>query len=211
MDIRWLGRSTIEVRSADSMVLFDPFPKAPRPQVPAEGATVVTASHDDPARVEVDSWRRNAQVLEGPGEYEISGLALRAIATPRTDPEEARAVNTVYVLEVERVSLCHLGYLGERLSAQALQTIGAVDVLFPPANGDGVIGPEEVAAVIRQLDPKIVVPIYYGKNGSGANSPLIKRLVSEIGVAAGDPIPRLNVTRSNLPAEMRVVVLRPPA
>ena len=210
MEIRWLGRSTFEIRSGASTVVFDPFPRAPRPQVLGEGVIVVTASHPDPSRVDVEPWRKIARVLEGPGEYEVAGLAIRGVPAPRSDPDEARAVNTVYVLEVERIAVCHLGVLQERLSSQALQMIGPVDIVFTPANGDGVLGPEEAAAVIRQIDPKIVIPMYYGSNGSGADSPLMKRLVSEIGLAAADPIPRLAIARGNLPAEMRVVVLRPP-
>ncbi len=210
MEIRWLGRSTIEIRSGASMVVFDPFPRAPLPKVLGEGARVVTASHRDPARVDVAPWRKDAQILEGPGEYEIAGLAIRGIPTLRSDPDEPRAINTVFVLEVERIAACHLGLLSARLTSQALQMVGSVDILFSPANGDGVLGVEEAAAAIRQIDPKIVVPIYYAENGSGPDSPMIKKLVSEIGVPVGDPVPRLTISRSNLPTEMRVVVLRPP-
>ncbi len=211
MDIRWLGRSTFQIQSGASTIVFDPFPRAPRPQVRAEGTTVVTSSHDDPDRIDVGPWRSFAHVLEGPGEYEIGGLAFRGIPVPREDPEHARAVNTVFVLEAERMTVCHLGPLKEQLSAQARQMVGPVDILIVPANGEGVITSEDAAAAIRQIDPKIVIPMYYGKNGRGADSPLVKRLVSEIGVAAPEPQPRLSVGRGSLPAEFRVVVLRPPA
>jgi L-ascorbate metabolism protein UlaG (beta-lactamase superfamily) len=208
MDIRWQGRSTFEVTSGAQKILFDPFPGAPKSKIAGEGPTVVTSSHEDAAHIEVSPWRKTAEVLEGPGEYEISGLALRGVPTPRNDDANPRATNTVYVLECENLSVCHLGQLRDTLSSQAQQALGKVDILIIPAGGAGTIGPEEAASTIRTLDPRVAIPVYSGDQKGEAAQQALARLVAEIGVAATDPQPRLTVSRSNLPAELRVVILR---
>ena len=208
MDIRWQGRSTFEVTSGAQKILFDPFPGAPKSKVAGEGPTVVTSSHEDAARIEVSPWRKTAKILEGPGEYEISGLALRGIPTPRNDGANPRATNTVYVLECENLSICHLGQLSSTLSSQAQQALGKVDILIIPAGGAGTIGPEEASSTIRSLDPRIVIPVYNGDQKGEAAQQALARLIAEIGVAAPEPLPRLTVSRSNLPAEPRMVILR---
>ncbi|MCH8222225.1 MAG: MBL fold metallo-hydrolase [Chloroflexi bacterium] len=208
MDIRWQGRSTFEVTSGAQKILFDPFPGAPKSKVAGEGPIVVTSSHQDAAHIETSPWRKTAKILEGPGEYEISGLALRGIPTPRSDEASARATNTVYVLECENLSVCHLGQLRDTLSSQAQQALGNVDILIIPAGGADTIGPEEAASTIRALDPRVAIPVYNGDQKGAAAEQALARLVAEIGVTASDPQPRLTVSRSNLPAELRVVILR---
>ncbi len=208
MDIRWQGRSTFEITSGAQKVLFDPFPGAPKSKVAGELPTVVTSSHDGAGDIELSPWRKSSKVLEGPGEYEIGGLALRGVPTPRNDDANPRATNTVFTLECENLSVCHLGQLRDTLSSQAQQALGKVDILILPAGGPGTIGPEEAASTIRALDPKVAIPVYNGDQKGQAAQQALARLVAEIGVAAADPVPRLTISRSNLPAELRVVILR---
>lgn len=209
MDIRWQGRSTFEVTSGAQKILFDPFPGAPKSKVAGEEPTVVTSSHENASDVEVSPWRKTAKILDGAGEYEIGGLAFRGVPTPRNDDANPRATNTVYVLECENLSVCHLGQLRDTLSSQAQQALGKVDILLIPSGGAGTIGPEEVASTVRALDPRIAIPVYNGDQKGQAAQQALARLVAEIGVTASDPQPRLTITRSNLPAELRVVILRP--
>ncbi len=208
MDIRWQGQTTFEIATGDSRVIFDPYPKSPGPTPGWEGSLVITSSRPDPARIDPNGIDKAAFVLDGPGEYEIGGLALRGIPTPRSQEGMERAINTVFLLEAEGLTICHLGQLRDPMAAQARQALGAIDILILPAGGEGTIGPEEAASTVRQLDPKIVLPVYGGDQFGPQAEESLKRLLAEIAVDAGDPIPRLSITRSNLPPELRVVLLR---
>lgn len=210
MEIRWLGKSTFHVQSGASRVFFDPFPNAPKPPMRSEGTTIITSSHEDQSRIKLGPWRSFAdRVLEGPGEYEIDGLAFRGIPAPREDPEQDRAVGTIFVMEAERMTVCHLGPLKQQLSAQARQMVGPVDILFVPSSGKGILTSEEAAAAIRQIDPKIVIPMNYLEDDKTDELTSFQSLISEIGVGNTDPQPRLSIGRGSLPSELRVVVLRP--
>jgi L-ascorbate metabolism protein UlaG (beta-lactamase superfamily) len=209
MDIRWQGQTTFEIATGDSRVIFDPYPKSPKPTPGWEGSLVVTASHSDPDRIDPGKVDKAAFIVDGPGEFEIGGLALKGIPTPISQEGVDRAINTVFVLETEGITICHVGQLRDPMAAQSRQALGAIDILILPAGGEGTIGPEEAASTIRQLDPKIVLPVYGGDQSGAQADEALKRLLAEIAVDAGDPIPRLTITRSNLPPEMRVVLLRP--
>lgn len=209
MDIRWLGYCTFEIRSGASVVIFDPYPGCPAPRLSPESALVVAISHDDRSHVDGDGWESHGQVLAGPGEYEIRGLAFKGVPTQRSLTGGGRAINTVYALETERITVCHLGFLTSPLSAQARQQLAHIDVLFAPAPDGGTLDAEGTASAIRQLEPKLVVPMYYGGAGEGDGASRVDRLISEIGIAAGETQPRLSVSRSNLPSETRVARLRP--
>jgi len=203
MQIRWLGRSTFELRSAVGMVVFDPFPGAIGPGYAFDSTTVVAVSNPGLDRSGLAAFPEGARVLDGPGEYEVSGLSVRGVATPLEDTDDPHLINTVYVIEAEGLNVCHLGSLRTTLSAQALQMISRVDILMASAAEDG-LSPELAAATVRQIEPTIVLPMgYEGSN----HPPAVARFLSELGTTASEPIGRLVVTRSNLGEEQRVVVL----
>lgn len=209
MDIRWLGQSCLVVTSGPHDVYFEPFPGLAHPGAKDDGSTVVTFSHAGVMRQHRREWGANAHLLEGPGEYEIAALAVRGIPTPITGRDGTRGINTVYVLEAEGVSVCHLGTLSGTLSTQALQAIGNVDVLMVPAGGSGILPVDAAAAVVRSVEPDVVIPMHYVNSSANDGMGPIPQMLKELGIPPPDPLPRLNVTRSNLPEEMKVVLLRP--
>ncbi|MBM3956861.1 MAG: MBL fold metallo-hydrolase [Gemmatimonadetes bacterium] len=204
MQLRWLGHSTFELRADVGTVVFEPFPGLLRPGHAFDPNTVVTVSSARLDRAALAGLPESVRVLQGPGEYEVSGLAVRGVPTPLEDPDDPRLINTVYVAAAEGLNVCHLGTLRSRPSAQALQLIGRVDVLMVPAAGDDP--PAEVtAAAVREIEPTIILPM--GCGPGGVATPAVSSLLSELGTTAGDPVSRLVVTRSNLGEEQRVVLL----
>ena len=108
MEIRWLGRSTFEIKSALSTVIFDPFPGLPQPVLLEEGRLVATASGAPRGAVDLAPWPDVAKLVQGPGEYEIAGLAFRGVPVPVAD-KAARAYTTAFSLEAERLVVQRVG------------------------------------------------------------------------------------------------------
>lgn len=92
----------------------------------------------------------NGFEFPGAGEYEKAGVIMSGI-----DDKE----NTIYVLTVEDINLCHLGRLGHPLSEEEAKQIGNVDILFLPAGAENTIDLKTAAKVITAIDPKVVVPM----------------------------------------------------
>ena len=203
MQVRWLGRSTFELKTAVGMVVFDPYPGAIGPGYAFDSNTVVAVSNPRLDRSRMAAFPGRVRIVDGPGEYEVSGLGLRGVATPLEDADDPQLINTVYVIEAEGINVCHLGSLRATLTPQALQIIGRVDVLMVSAAEDG-LSPDLAAATVRQIEPTVILPMgYEGSN----HPPAVARFLSELGTTASEPIARLVVTRSNLGEEQRVVIL----
>ena len=62
--------------------------------------------------------------------------------------------------------------------------------------------------IVRLIDPRILIPIHYNTEGVKVELDPLDKLLSELGVADITPQAKLNVTSTNLPAELRVVVLQ---
>lgn len=77
----------------------------------------------------------------------------------------------VYRIEVEGVSLLHLGDLGHVPDDTALAPLKPVDLVLIPVGGTFTIDPREAIEVLKVLDPKVSIPMHYWVRG--VNLPLL--------------------------------------
>lgn len=101
-----------------------------------------------------------AELVAGPGEYEISGVQVKGIGLGQ---------RTVYSAELEGIHLAFLGELGGETMADILDKLGKVDILFLASSGGGA---KQIMSLIKQVDPKVIVPL---------NDKTAKLLAEELG------------------------------
>ena len=118
-----------------------------------------------------------------------------------------RGKNTVYVIDVDDVMICHLGDLGHVLTAEQVADINAVDVLLVPVGGVSTIDAVQAAQIVRHLEPKIVIPMHYKTDVFKGELETVDRFLKEMGVKEAIPQPKLTVNKNSLPLTMQVVVL----
>lgn len=214
MDISPLGHASFRLRGKLASLVTDPYDSAmvglkfPK----NTEADIVTVSHDHPDHNKVSAVSGTPFVVRGPGEYEIKGVSVIGISTFH-DAEEGkvRGKNTAYRIEIDGVRFAHLGDLGHQLTSQQLEIIDGVDVLFVPVGGFYTIDAKVAAAVVSDIEPKIVIPMHY--QVPGLKSELFEKLspvavfLKEMGKEGITAVPKLTVTKDKLPAEMQVVVL----
>lgn len=110
----------------------------------------------------------SSEVINGAGEYEISGIKIRGINIDKeTMPDFLR---TAYVVGMDGMRLGFLGALNSELNEDVIDKLGEVDILFVPTGKD-CIDVKGANALIKQIEPKIVIP-------TGAD---IKDLAEELG------------------------------
>jgi len=208
MDISWLGHSCFRVRGSHATVITDPYPPSLGYSLGKPTARIVTVSHQHEGHSYVQGIGDGPRLVTGPGEYEISGVLIIGIATFH-DREKGRqrGRNTVYVMEVDEISVCHLGDLGHVLTAEQVEEIDNVDVLLLPVGGVSTIDAPMAAELVRQLEPKVVIPMHYKTQALSWKLEPVERFLKEIGVKEVSPQPKLSVTRSSLPASTQVFLL----
>lgn len=145
------------------------------------------------ATIELGSIARiGEKLLPGQGEYEISGVEAEGLA------------DGILLLRTEDVFLLYLAQLNRPLTDEELEGVNMADILFIPVGGDNtdsegltVLTPEQAVKVINQVDPRIVVPMYFSS-------------IEPFRAAEGKPLEmlkELKITKSTLPAEDRQVVV----
>jgi L-ascorbate metabolism protein UlaG (beta-lactamase superfamily) len=179
MIVRWFGQSAFLLRGSKS-VLIDPFGalgerlaergisfRHPPVENVSADLVLVTHEHSDHNAIEGAEGspvviRSTAGTLDSPiGE-------IVAVASEHDDRAGTqRGPNTIFCFTLDGRRFCHLGDLGQpALRPEQRGAIGHVDVLFVPIGGGPTIGGAEAAAVVRELDPSIVVPMHYRNEGA---------------------------------------------
>ena len=208
MDITWLGHSCFRIRGSHATVITDPYPPSLGYSLDRPTAHIVTVSHQHPNHSYVQGISGEPRPIAGPGEYEIRGVLVIGVATFH-DAVGGRKQgrNTVYLMEIDEVSVCHLGDLGHVLTAAQVEEIDNVDVLLLPVGGVSTINAPMAAEVVRQLEPKVVVPMHYKTQAISRELEPVGRFLKEIGVKPITPQPKLSFTKSSLPASTQVFLL----
>ncbi len=204
MEIRWLGQSAFEVKTAAGTVVCDPYPGLFERGAALDPNTIATFSRQGG---KTDWLPESVHVIDRPGEYEMGGLSVRGVATPAGDPASSRAVNTVFLVDAEGLTVCALGLPGVTPDATALQMMGPVDVLLVRTDGAGMPA-DQRAGTARQIEAKVVAVNGYDSVAGSPNAALA-RLLKELGVKQVEPQPRFAVSKSSLPPDLKVVVLTP--
>ena len=209
MDVTWLGHGCFRLRGRNAAVVTDPYPPAIGLKLSRLDADVVTVSHEHENH-NYTQIVRDAYEIRGLGEYEVAGVSVIGVPTYHDSEKGAKhGRNTVYLIEIDDVQICHLGDLGHGLDDADAETISSADVLLVPVGGRTAINAVQAAEVVRQLEPRYVVPMHYAIPGLKLELDAVDRFLKEMAVASADPQPKLSVQKSSGDYETRVVVLEP--
>ena len=69
--------------------------------------------------------------------------------------------NSIFIFAVGDLCLAHLGHLHQRLTPAHLEALGRIDVLMVPIDGAYTMGVPLMVDVVKQIEPKIVLPMHY--------------------------------------------------
>jgi L-ascorbate metabolism protein UlaG (beta-lactamase superfamily) len=211
LDVTWLGHACFRLRGRGAAVVTDPYPPTIGLKLARMDADLVTVSHDHDDHSYTQVVRDGAYEVRGPGEYEVAGVSVIGLPTYHDDEKGAkRGRNTVYLIEIDDVRICHLGDLGHKLDDGEAEAVASPDVLLVPVGGRATINGEVAAEVVRQLEPRYVVPMHYAIAGLKLELDTVDRFLKEMGVAASEAQPKLSVQKSSVSEyETKVVVLEP--
>ena len=195
------GGQCFKVTFGDLTLVFDPIAKGeslPGVRFGADMALVSRNHADMNGTQEVSFGGKEPFVISGPGEYEKDGVTVQGFLTksqyglPKGIHE---AMNTVYAVKLEGMTLVHLGALSEPMLAQeAREAIDEIDVLFVPVGGDGVLSAAEAAKLSTVLEPKVIIPMHW--DGIGEAKALDTYLKEEGGEA--EKVDKLTIKKKDI-------------
>ena len=138
-------------------------------------------------------------VIDTPGEYEVKGAFIQGFAN--------NGSSVIYSISLGDLTVVWLGPIhNQDLSNGLLEKVKDPDILLLPVGGGQVLNPKEAAAVISQIEPRVVIPGYHRFSGAKELEP-VDKFIKEYG-APQQTLDKFKVSRKDLMSEeTKVIVL----
>lgn len=217
MVITYYGISCFKIQSGEAVLVFDPpakdFPASDFGlKIPRFQTDIVLISHNqhkDHNGYETLPGKGDSEypfIIDGPGAYEIQKISMRGIKSFHDSVSgEKLGFNTIYVVDVEGIKICHMGDFGENnLSAQIKEFIKEIDILFMPILGSSM-DPQKAAEISAQTEAKVIIPMHYHKDKKA-----LKKFLDEFGNGDNKPVEKLTLKRKDIiDKKGEVIILSP--
>lgn len=164
VSITYYGHSALLIRGGGATVLLNPFQAVgcaaglAEPRVSADVILASSRLKDEGASV------ASGKMLVQPGSYQAAGLRFEGIAVPHDRFGGRRfGKSTVWRWRQGGLEFAHLGGTAGSLSPSDRVLLGRPDVLILGVGGGAkVYTGAEAAQVVRELQPRRVIPVQYG-------------------------------------------------
>lgn len=167
MIITHYGKQFFKIQQGDTIIALNPLSKDNRAGIkPSKfGSDVVLCSmrYKDYNGFENATYNdKEPFKIFGPGSYEINGNLFVGYPSEAIC-EDVPYINTIYFFNLEGISFCFLGDLAhEHIDQKTKEHIESVDIIFVPIGGAETLDPVAASKVIKNFNPKIVIPMDYG-------------------------------------------------
>ncbi len=199
MDIIWHGHSCFTIKGKDATIVTDPF-EGLGTKLPKLKADIVSLSGEgETAEVEGEP-----KVLNWPGEFEVSNVAIEAISPLGEDLN-------MFIFALDGIKICHLSYLSHELPEELINQIGEVDILMVPVGGSEVLDGKTAQKVVEAIEPRVVIPMLFAATETKMNIGGASEFLKAMGKSDTAPVEKFTISgRSGLPEDrMEFVLLSP--
>jgi len=215
MKIYWYGQSCFEIRATSvdakkkTRIVIDPYENNTGLKLPLLQADLVLITHNRD-NSNIRAVKGNPFIISESGEYEVKEVFIRGMSSICSSHEEKDLEeNIIYLIEVEGIKICHLGNLGQKeLTVEQLENIGDSDILMLPVGGKYTIDAETAQKITNQIEPKIIIPMYYKIKGLKIDLDGVDEFLKTMGQEDLKEQEEINIKKGDLPAETKIIVLR---
>lgn len=212
MLIDWYGQSFFEIgiksKEKEKIILvIDPFDKSLGLRVPKIESDILLLTNPSQKIEDIKEKIGQPFLINQPGEYELKGVFVKGVASF----SGKEVLNIIYKIEGEKIKVCHLGVLSQKeLTSEQLEEIGEVDILIIPVGGGPVLASKTAAEVISQIEPRLVIPIFYKIPKIKLNLEGLDKFLKVMGTQKIEPQKKLKISKKDLPKEeTEIIVLTP--
>lgn len=197
MIINWLGHSFFKIETQNNVIAIDPFNEEKVGVKPSRfKASISLSTHDHMGHNNLDLIMGDPFVLKTPCEIEINDIFIKGIESSHNGTNDDLIKNTIFIIDSEEIRLVHLGdYSDKKIKDNLLEKLGNVDILLLPISdkkGGKLV--EEAGSIVKQIEPKIVIPMHYDPK---KEKDILDRFVKEVG-AKPEELDKLNIRKNNI-------------
>lgn len=205
-DIEYKGANAVVFTTKNTKVVFDPKLSLVGARDVALNDTVEILTEE---RFAVDNQKAKL-VFEGPGEYEVGEVNIKGIPARRhIDTETDGSKSTIYRVMIGGVRIAVIGNIAPKLDEDQLEQLGVVDIVVIPVGGGGyTLDATDAASMIRQIEPRVVMPVHYADEALKYEVPQenLETFVKELGAGIIEAGLKYKIKgESSIPEQLTIV------
>lgn len=215
MTINWYGEGCFKIVENGVTITTDPVESftglsAPRFKTDVVIKTLMTplspedekpvAANDQDATI----GGSEAVVIAGPGEYEVKGIQITGWPLMKSSGKDV--LRSIFKIKTDDISVGLLGHLSAFNDPEILEELGDVDILIIPGGGEPYIKQADAAKLIRQIEPRMVIPSFFKVPGLKRKSEDVAEFLKELGMKS-EPADKVSIKHKELGDKMQVAVL----
>lgn len=212
MLITYHGHSEFYLEAADGFRLltdpYDPGVGYPMGAYPCDAVTVSHGHHDH-------NYTQKAlgapAIVDGAGVWRVAPEVTVTAVPSFHDGEggKKRGANLLMKIEMEGLTLAHLGDQGCPLTREQIDALGKVDVLMIPVGGFFTIDAEQALDICLALKPRVILPMHF-KTDVNRDWPITdeKPFLRLLGCEKLAPLPLLRITKGDLSEQPALALMQ---
>ena len=148
--------------------------------------------------------------FNGSGEYEVGDISVVGVDTKPFMNDDSGSMATMFKITAADISILVTGHVFGEFNADELDRIGNIDVLVVPIGDNGyTLDPAGVLKLIKNFDPKIIVPTHY--KSAKLKYPVeqidIETAIKELAMDAKDKVAKLKLKPAELTDVTQLAIL----
>lgn len=203
MHISWNGQSAFKIEfktsQTEGILLIDPYEHAKETMPRSMTADIALLTRSEKNMVTIS---KEPCIVAEAGEYEYKEVLVYGFQTALT-----KTAPLVFRLEVEHVTLGHLGLIPGTLDEKLLNELQGVDVLMVPVGGGATLTAERAADLVTKIEPRIVIPYAFKAEGTGAEYDEVGKFLKMLGKSDIEAQTKYKFGKKDLPTDTLEVVL----
>jgi len=210
MIINWFGQSCFRIQGDKSVLVIDPLDKSCGLKVSRLAADIVALTQDQTEPNIKGVTEAEPFIVSNGGEYEVKDTFIYGIPVNPNGEGKKSATKVIYRIEIDGVTLVHLGNISQPLSTGEMEKLEGADILMIPVGGGNTLDAKQATEIISHLEPRIVIPMSYQLPGLKEKLDNIDKFCKEFGVCPTEQINKFKISKKDLPQDdLQVVVLEP--
>lgn len=192
MVITFYGENCFKFQVGDTSVLTDPVDSKSGLSSPRfkYDALIKTLSLFPPEE------KGEELAIFGPGEYNFKDITVSGFLLENEVTE--KILKTVYVAQMEDIKFGIMGHLAEMPQPSVMEHLEEIDVLILPGGGKPFIDQKHAVKLIRQIQPKIVIPTFFKVPGLKRQADDLKEFLEEFNHGKREPQEKLTIKKKDL-------------
>ncbi|OGM92606.1 hypothetical protein A2372_04150 [Candidatus Wolfebacteria bacterium RIFOXYB1_FULL_54_12] len=207
MIITYYGENSFKIQSGEFTILTDPVDSASGLTPPRFKYDILLKTLTTFPPHEIASEQGIS--IYGPGEYNVEDATIFGYLSENEVTD--KILKTVYVVTLEDIKLCFLGHLADIPSPAIMERLEDIDILFVPGGGAPYIDQKKVAKLIKQIQPKIVIPTAFKVPGLKRQAEDLSTFLEELDQKDAESQEKLTIKKKELSLikPTQVTILKP--